>query len=143
MSQDSIPLRGAGFCNVNQLFESNTEQAGAIEVVRGPGSILFGVNALHGAINVISPSLTADAQRTLSLDAGPHGYGRINFGYNSGGDVNRYGVHMNAASDDGYKDDSGFNQQKLNAAFSHAGDNIRITTVLDSRSNSCWTIPSC
>ena len=55
-SQDGIPLRGAGFCNVNQLFEANTEQASRIEIVRGPGSILYGVNALHGAINIISPT---------------------------------------------------------------------------------------
>jgi outer membrane receptor protein involved in Fe transport len=27
MSQDGIPLRGVGYCNVNQLFEANSEQA--------------------------------------------------------------------------------------------------------------------
>ena len=68
-SQDGIPLRGAGFCNVNQLFEANTEQASRIEIVRGPGSILYGVNALHGAINIISPTL-GEAGGDVSLDFG-------------------------------------------------------------------------
>ena len=36
--EDGLPLRPAGFCNVNDLFEINTEQAGALEVLRGPGS---------------------------------------------------------------------------------------------------------
>ena len=36
--EDGMPLRPTGFCNVNQLFEANTSQAAAIEVLRGlPG----------------------------------------------------------------------------------------------------------
>ncbi|MCS6947245.1 MAG: TonB-dependent receptor plug domain-containing protein, partial [Steroidobacteraceae bacterium] len=33
--EDGLPLRPVGFCNVNELFETNTEQAEAIEVLRG------------------------------------------------------------------------------------------------------------
>ena len=36
MLEDGFPLRPVGFCNVNQLFEANTSQAAAIEVLRGP-----------------------------------------------------------------------------------------------------------
>ncbi len=32
---DGISLRAPGFCNVNQLFDTNFEQAGRIEVIRG------------------------------------------------------------------------------------------------------------
>ncbi len=63
MSLDGIPLRASGFCNVNQLFEANTEQAGTIEVIRGPGSILYGANALHGAINIISDQISDNYSR--------------------------------------------------------------------------------
>ena len=82
-AQDGIPLRGSGFCNVNQLFEANSEQAGNIEIVRGPGSVLFGVNALHGAINVISPTLTGESGGDISFDVGPHDYGRVTAGFNN------------------------------------------------------------
>ncbi|MBT3609743.1 MAG: Plug domain-containing protein, partial [Gammaproteobacteria bacterium] len=51
--EDGIPLRPHGFCNINNLFELNTEQAAAIEVWRGPASAVLGGNALHGAVNVI------------------------------------------------------------------------------------------
>ena len=55
MLEDDIPIRPAGFCNVNQLFEIATELAQRIEVVRGPATALYGSNALHGIVNVISP----------------------------------------------------------------------------------------
>ncbi|MAM71266.1 MAG: TonB-dependent receptor [Gammaproteobacteria bacterium] len=127
-SQDGIPLRGTGFCNVNQLFESNFEQASSIEVVRGPGSVLFGVNALHGAINIISPALADEAGGEVSLDVGPHDYGRVNLGYNGVSDEHSFGVHFNGSTDGGYKDDSGFGQQKLNLAHRYSGD-VSVTTV--------------
>jgi iron complex outermembrane receptor protein len=129
IAQDGIPLRGVGFCNVNELFEANSEQASSIEIVRGPGSVLFGVNALHGAINIISPSLSDDTGGTVSLDAGPHEYRRLNFGYNAAGSDSRFGIHFNDASDGGYKDDSGFDQQKINLGYRYDGGKVRITSV--------------
>ena len=60
--EDSIPIRPSGFCNVNQMFEMNTETASRIEVIRGPGSALYGSNALHGIVNVLTPALQKDRQ---------------------------------------------------------------------------------
>jgi iron complex outermembrane receptor protein len=40
MLENSVPIRPVGFCNVNELFEVNTEQADAIEVLRGPATAL-------------------------------------------------------------------------------------------------------
>ena len=53
--ENGIPIRPAGFCNVNQLFEIDTEQAQSIEVIRGPGNAMYGSNALHGIVNVLMP----------------------------------------------------------------------------------------
>ena len=129
VAEDGIPVRGAGFCNVNQLFDANTEQAGSIEVLRGPGSVLFGVNALHGAINVISPSLAGDTGGVVSLDAGPHEYRRVNLGYRLSDDSNGFGIFWNGATDGGYKDDSGFDQNKINIGHRFDNGNVRISTV--------------
>jgi len=128
VSQDGIPVRAAGFCNVNQLFEANTEQAQAIEIIRGPGSVLFGANALHGAINVINPALSGKPGGVISVDAGPNEYGRLNLGINTEEDEHQFGVYFNGASDGGYKDDSGFDQQKLNVGHRYDGGNVRISS---------------
>lgn len=107
MAQDGISLRAPGFCNVNQLFESTSETASRIEVIRGPGSSIYGSNALHGVINV----LTADTinERTAGIEAGPYDYyrGRLSLSSDS------FRADVTATTDGGYKDDSGFDQQKL------------------------------
>ena len=56
VASDGISLRAPGFCNVNQLFDANSEQAGRIEVIKGPASALYGSNAIGGVINVITKS---------------------------------------------------------------------------------------
>ncbi len=38
--ENSVPIRPTGFCNVNELFEVNSEQASSIEVLRGPAGAL-------------------------------------------------------------------------------------------------------
>ncbi len=109
--EDGIPIRPAGFCNINNLFELNTEQAAAIEVVRGPASALFGGNALHGAINAVTPT-GADGWRA-SIEAGPYEYvqGRL-----SGGGE-RWHVAAGSTSTGGYRDATGHGQHKVGAGF--------------------------
>ena len=55
-AQDGISMRSPGFCNVNQLFDANLLQAGKVEVLKGPATVVFGSNALHGIINVLTRS---------------------------------------------------------------------------------------
>ena len=107
LMENGVPIRPAGFCNVNNLFEVNTEQAAAIEVVRGPASALFGGNALHGVVNTVTHT-NAEASHG-SLEAGPYGYvqGRLD----TGGEDWRFNVLT--TSSEGYRDDTGYGQHKL------------------------------
>lgn len=70
--EDGIPLRAAGFANVNGLFEALTGLTGSVEIVRGPGPALYGSNALHGLINYRTPDPSA-APPALELEAGSFG----------------------------------------------------------------------
>ena len=107
MAQDGVSLRAAGFCNVNELFESASELAGRIEVIRGPGSAIHGSNALHGVVNVITPA-PAPGKRA-SVEAGPWDYYRSKLHLSS----DSLRLDMSGTSDGGWKDESGFDQQKL------------------------------
>jgi len=69
MALDGISLRAPGFCNTNQLFDANTEQAGRIEVLKGPASTLYGSNALHGVINIISTDAFDSQGNQIRLQA--------------------------------------------------------------------------
>ncbi|NND61204.1 MAG: TonB-dependent receptor [Gammaproteobacteria bacterium] len=106
--EDGIPVRPVGFCNVNQLFEVNTEQAAAIEIARGPVSAVWGANALHGAINVINDQARDTGAR---LTVGADDY----IGLNTRVRFARFGqalVHL--AHDGGFRDDAGYDQGKVN-----------------------------
>ncbi|NOR20191.1 MAG: TonB-dependent receptor plug domain-containing protein, partial [Xanthomonadales bacterium] len=68
--EDEIPTRPSGFCNVNQLFEVNVAQARQINVLRGPGTVTYGSNALHGAIDILTPGPSADPFAEYGLEIG-------------------------------------------------------------------------
>lgn len=110
--EDGIPIRPAGFCNVNEMFEMHTEQAASIEVIRGPGTALYGSNALHGIINVLTP--TADPLHTnmVALEAGSNDFLRVRASLLSGSDE-PWLASIIYANDDGFRDDSGYRQGKL------------------------------
>lgn len=129
MAQDGIPLRASGFCNVNQIFEANSEQAGSVEVIRGPGSILYGANALHGAINVISAPISEAFSGDFSYELGPHRYNRVRGTLSETGDQHGYRLSFNGNTDGGYKHDSGFDQQKLSAQHLFRQDNFTLTNA--------------
>jgi len=113
MTQDSIPLRATGFCNVNELFESHSEIAERIEVIKGPGTALHGSNALHGLINIITPGI-GDIRFSSQIETGVHGYNRVKHQQQEGD----WRIDASATRDGGYKDDSGFGQQKITSKIS-------------------------
>lgn len=50
---DGIEISAPGFCEVNQQFDANSEQASEIEVIKGPATALYGSNAMHGVIIIL------------------------------------------------------------------------------------------
>ncbi|RLA10597.1 MAG: TonB-dependent receptor, partial [Gammaproteobacteria bacterium] len=111
--ENGIPIRPAGFCNVNNLFEIDYEQAGEIEVIRGPASALYGGNALHGVINVRNAQPDPAGGQLARLEAGEHDFGRLLYSNNIVADESLWRVDYLGAHDGGWRDDSGYDQQKL------------------------------
>lgn len=114
--EDGIPIRPAGFCNVNELFEINSEQAGAIEVIRGPGNALYGSNALHGIINVIPPR-PAEVGAHLAIETGSWDYYRGRFGGSLQRGQDDFAAWGHAEHDGGFRRQDSYNQYKLNLAW--------------------------
>jgi len=127
--EDGVPLRSAGFANVNALFEAHTEIAATVEVIRGPSGALYGANAIHGVVNVLTP------------EPSEGGEGSIRF---SGDTVERFkgsawasdtlraegfwgGVSL--LSEGGYRQDTGVDQQKATLRHDHDAGAVRISTI--------------
>ncbi|HSN71091.1 MAG TPA: TonB-dependent receptor [Steroidobacteraceae bacterium] len=121
--EDGIPIRPVGFCNVNELFEVNTEQASAIEILRGPSSAIYGSSGMHGAINVLTPDPVDLPRIGVGVEAGPDDYGRLRLALSHTGMDTDVGVAAHATHDGGWRDDSGYDEQKMNAALVHRGEN--------------------
>jgi outer membrane receptor protein involved in Fe transport len=108
--EDGFALRPTGFCNVNELFESNTSQAAAIEVLRGPGGGVHGANAVHGIINVLTPAARELDGWRLGATGGSDGFGSLAWSMGSG-DFAAQGLLRH---DDGFRADSAVSEYKLN-----------------------------
>ena len=109
-AEDGIPLTSPGFCNINELFFAHHEAASRIEVLRGPGTAVYGGNALHGVVNVITAR--SGESSLAGLELGSYGLARLR--------LNRFGksdsgLRLTAVRNGGFRDDSGYRQFKLNA----------------------------
>ncbi|OGT73163.1 MAG: hypothetical protein A3H44_07955 [Gammaproteobacteria bacterium RIFCSPLOWO2_02_FULL_57_10] len=117
LAEQGIPLRAAGFCNVNELFDANSENASRIEVIRGPATAYYGSNAVHGMINVVLPDPTAGGD--ITLEVGPRGSTRINATHGMDYGNFKHMFLVNGAREEGWRDDSGFDQQKLSWRYQY------------------------
>ena len=127
--EDGIPMRAPGFANVNALMDAHPQNEGSVEIVRGPGSALYGSNAVHGLINFIAAPLE-DGARSLDVAAGS--YGRHALGLMSSqaheGFTSRVTLDLNG-EEDGYRDEQSFGQQKarVESAWEKAGTDYRFS----------------
>lgn len=123
--ENGVPLRSPGFANINGLFGAHYELAERIEVVRGPSGALYGANAIHGVVNVISPGPTENFSLFGEV------FGDTEDRYKWKGSVadtaGRHGVYAGASvvSESGYREDAGLDQQK--AMLRHVYDGVRVS----------------
>jgi len=110
--EDGVPLRAAGFANVNGLFEAVDELAGGIEVLRGPGPAVYGSNALHGLINVLSQD-PETAPTALEAEAGSFGRSRLE-AQGAGETAFGYGfIGLGVRAEEGWRDDASLRRAVL------------------------------
>ncbi|MGB1463437.1 MAG: TonB-dependent receptor, partial [Parvibaculales bacterium] len=127
--EDGIPMRAPGFANVNALMDAMPQAGGSVEVVRGPGSALYGSNAVHGLINFISAPLDESG---TSADLAYGSYGRHALSLNSAQDhgqfMTRVTLDMNGETE-GYRAAQSFGQQKarLEAAWQDGATGYRLS----------------
>ncbi|WP_440957171.1 TonB-dependent receptor [Oceanicaulis sp. LC35] len=112
--EDGVPLRAAGFANINGLFEAADGLAGRIEVVRGPGSAVYGSNALHGLVNVLTPN-PSEAGRSIQLEAGT--LGRVGMRGSLAGQTGLGAgwLGVSLRHEDGWRDEASLDRRVLQA----------------------------
>ncbi|MEO1657981.1 MAG: TonB-dependent receptor [Pseudomonadota bacterium] len=121
--QDGVPLRAPGFANINGLFHAGFPFADQIEIVRGPGDVAYGSNALHGAINVRTPG-AAEAPNMATLSYGSFQRTRASVT----GSTKRASTGISYLRDGGYRDNSGAEEFKSFSSIRLGGSTLRISS---------------
>ncbi len=127
--ENSVPLRSPGFANINGLFDAHHEIASGIEIVRGPSGALYGANAIHGVVNVLTPEPSEDF--TLFAEV----FGDTEDRYKWKGAVSdTNGDHgffagVSAVSESGYREDASLDQQKLTLRHVFDNDRVSVDTI--------------
>ena len=127
--EDGIPMRAPGFANVNALMDAMPQADGKVEIVRGPGSALYGSNAVHGLVNFVSAPLDESG---TSADLAYGSYGRHAVSLKSAQDhgqfMTRVTLDVNGETE-GYRAAQSFGQQKarLEAAWQDGATGYRLS----------------
>lgn len=72
--EDGLPTRPTGFFNHNGLYEIDIPNSGRVEVTKGPGSALYGSDAIGGIFNILTPEPSADFSGRVQAELGSDGW---------------------------------------------------------------------
>ncbi len=129
--EDGIPIRSTGFFNHNALYEINIPQSGGIEVIRGPGTALYGSDAIGGVINVLTRAPPKQGEFTLGGDVGGHGWARLLLGGGNTVGDNAWRADLNVSHTDGWRDATKYDRQSGALRWDRAlGSDATLKTVL-------------
>ncbi len=133
--EDGVPLRAPGFANVNGLFDAITELANNIETVRGPGSALYGSNAVHGTVNVKSQQPEAFYEGNLSLRFGANPFLTHLITSQNTPVASQSALRLGFAYllDQGWRDSSGVQHFKGQTRYDHNFGKIKLKALLSAQ----------
>lgn len=120
--EDGIPTRSTGFFNHNALYEVNVPQSDSIEIMKGPGTSLYGSDAIGGVINVITAAPPEGSESSVNIEAGSYGWYRLLANTGNSDDDSGYLASLNLTSTDGWRN---------NTAYDRASGNLRFDNFLD------------
>ncbi|MEO5376635.1 MAG: TonB-dependent receptor [Magnetococcus sp. DMHC-6] len=109
--EDGIPTRSTGFFNHNALYEVNLPMAGGVEVNKGPGTALYGSDAIGGVVNVLTRTPPEHQEVEASGEVGAYGWKRLLLTGGNTIDANGVRGDLNLTHTDGWMDNSGFDRQ--------------------------------
>jgi len=116
--EDGIPTRPTGFFNHNGLYEIDMTQAGQVEVTRGPGSALYGSDAIGGLINSLTRAPGQEREIGLTLETSEDDRYRGLFSIS--GPINaqgRAGVQINLTDNGGFRDEGDYSRASVTARW--------------------------
>lgn len=117
--EDGIPTRSTGFFNHNALYEINVPQSDRIEVLKGPGSALYGSDAIGGVINVDTKPSPLKPEADVSVEVGEFGWKRLLISGGNTTDDDGYRASINITHTDGWRDSTEYDRKSAIIRWDH------------------------
>jgi outer membrane receptor protein involved in Fe transport len=119
--EDGIPIRATGFFNHNALYEMNIPSAQAVEVTRGPGTALYGSDAIGGVVNVLTAPPGPSTGAAISTEGGSNTWLRLLASGSSGyGNWGGARVDLNVSHTAGWREETAYDRQAGTARWDWA-----------------------
>lgn len=129
--EDGIPVRPTGFFNHNALYEVNIPQSGFLEITKGPGSALYGSDAIGGVINSLSRRPPGMSEGRVNIELGSYGWQRALLSAGTRYNKHRVNVNVNITDNEGYRDAADYSRESLTSRWDiDATQDLAIKTLL-------------
>ncbi len=128
--ENGVPTRSTGFFNHNALYETNVPMSEAIEVLKGPGTALYGSDAIGGVINVRTGRPYETPTAEVSAESGSFGFGRLMLSTGTALGIHALRLDVNANRSGGWRDASQYDRQTAGlVADTRLGEQLSLRTV--------------
>jgi outer membrane receptor protein involved in Fe transport len=128
--EDGVPIRSTGFFNHNALYEINIPQAGRLEIIKGPGTAVYGSDAVGGVVSAFTREPSERPEAELFLEGGSSTYARALGTASSTFGRNGFRTDVNVTRADGWRDGSPYDRQSGTVRWDHhLDDRVRFKTV--------------
>jgi outer membrane receptor protein involved in Fe transport len=122
--EEGVRVRGAGSCNINELFDVHFEQAQQVDIFRSPTNAFHGANAIQGVMDI---RLGLTENNKMAIDISDRGFKRFRgqLAYQSDSieeSIHKGALYFTVTDDDAWRATSGLDQQKLSWRHEYLGD---------------------
>ena len=130
--EDGIPSRSTGFFNHNALYEINLPQAEGVEVIKGPGTALYGSDAIGGVVSASTRPPARTPELSTTVEGGAWGFARFLGSASNTFGANGLRADVNYTRTDGWRDGTAYDRQSATARWDRlfASGGVRLKTVV-------------
>ena len=128
--EDGVPIRSTGFFNHNALYEINIPQAGRLEVIKGPGTAVYGSDAVGGVVNAFTRDPAPTPEAEVFLEGGSSTYVRGLGTASTTVGRDGFRVDVNVTRADGWREGTPYDRQSGTLRWDHTfGERLRLKTI--------------
>lgn len=128
--ENGVPTRSSGFFNHNALYGMNVSGSNGVEVIKGPGSALYGSDAIGAVINLLSGQPPKEDALSLALEVGENGWRRGQLRSARVTDEHGFTARLELNENDGWRDHTHSERESFTGSWNtEISSGLRVNTV--------------